>query len=278
MIQAVAHDLAAPHAAVILAAEQLVAAAGFSGGHGVRRAGAGSDFWAYAPYRTGDDTRRIDWRRSARQEGVIVRQYERLAPRTLTLWCDPSAGMDWSSHIRKPTKQTVAYCVAMAAALVFSKGGERIHAGPERAPAWSGLAVRNQILPHLMANKDEPAPQPHADILMISDGLDARWPDRLQTLEHRGTKGVLALVSDPAERDFPYTDPVAFETMSGRRRHLLHDPAAVQIAYRTAYRNQMDRVVRNAQTAGFPVVHIDSHGALEPSFITIVRALSGQSI
>lgn len=275
MIHATAQTLADPYKAVMLAAEQLVKAAGFHGGHGVRRPGAGDDFWAYAPYRAGDNRRQIDWRRSARSEALIIRQTERLNPRTLTLWCDPSAGMDWSSDAQKPTKKSVGLCLSMASALVFARGGERIAIG---TGCWSGKAVQEYALRHLNDQQGEPMPTQGADILIISDGLDKRWITRWQALSSMRIRGVLALVSDPAERDFPYTGAVAFEGMAGHRQHLLHDARAVQDAYRSAYRAQMDNMVRDAQLAGLTVVHIDSHASLEPGFAAIVHALSGQSV
>ena len=53
--------------------------------HGRKRRGIGEEFWQYRPYSAGETVARIDWRRSARDEHVYVRDLEWQAAHTVWL-------------------------------------------------------------------------------------------------------------------------------------------------------------------------------------------------
>ena len=61
------------------------------GWHGRRKRGIGENFWQFRPYVEGETMARIDWRRSARDDHVYVRDLEWEAAHTVWLWADPSA-------------------------------------------------------------------------------------------------------------------------------------------------------------------------------------------
>ena len=42
--------------------------------HGRRRAGSGENFWQFRRYVTGEEARRVDWRRSARGDELYLRE------------------------------------------------------------------------------------------------------------------------------------------------------------------------------------------------------------
>ena len=70
-----AEQLAATLPALLVAAER-VAAIVAQGVHGRRRVGTGETFWQYRRHQSGDETTRIDWRRSARSAHVFIRENE----------------------------------------------------------------------------------------------------------------------------------------------------------------------------------------------------------
>src|SRR6059058_1661205 len=53
-----------------------VAATLTSGIHGRRRSGPGESFWQFRPFVAGEAAQRIDWRRSARDDRLYVRERE----------------------------------------------------------------------------------------------------------------------------------------------------------------------------------------------------------
>src|SRR5271154_5167295 len=65
-----------------------VAASVFPGLHGRRRAGPGENFWQYRRFVPGEPASRVDWRRSARDDHLYVRELEWEAAHTVWIWPD----------------------------------------------------------------------------------------------------------------------------------------------------------------------------------------------
>ena len=67
--------------------------------HGRRRAGPGENFWQYRRFFNGEPANTVDWRRSARDDHLYVREREWEASHTIWLWADRSPSMDFNSHL-----------------------------------------------------------------------------------------------------------------------------------------------------------------------------------
>ena len=67
-----------------------IAANVIHGLHGRRRAGAGETFWQYRRFVSGEPSQNVDWRRSARDDHLYVREQEWEAAHTVWLWTDRS--------------------------------------------------------------------------------------------------------------------------------------------------------------------------------------------
>src|SRR5258707_12618042 len=67
-----------------------IAATVIHGLHGRKRAGPGENFWQYRRFLSGEPARRVDWRRSARDEHLYVREQEWEAAHTVWLWTERS--------------------------------------------------------------------------------------------------------------------------------------------------------------------------------------------
>src|SRR5439155_1161664 len=65
--------------------------------HGRKRAGPGENFWQYRRFLSGEPARRVDWRRSARDEHLYVRELEWEAAHTVWIWADRSPSMAFTS-------------------------------------------------------------------------------------------------------------------------------------------------------------------------------------
>ena len=68
-----------------------IAATVIHGLHGRRRAGPGENFWQYRRFLSGEPARRVDWRRSARDDHLYVREQEWEAAHTVWIWAGPLA-------------------------------------------------------------------------------------------------------------------------------------------------------------------------------------------
>src|SRR5512147_1934047 len=118
-------SLAATMPRLIMEARR-VAATIIHGLHGRRRAGPGENFWQYRRFMSGEPAHRVDWRRSARDDHLYVREQEWEAAHTVWIWPDRSPSMVFASRLVEETKLDRALVVAFALAEVLVEGGERI--------------------------------------------------------------------------------------------------------------------------------------------------------
>src|SRR6266705_5005765 len=118
-------SLAASMPRLILEARR-IAATIIHGLHGRRRAGSGENFWQYRRFVSGEPASRVDWRRSARDDHLYVREREWEAAHTVWIWPDRSPSMAFASALVRDTKLDRTLVVTFALAHVLVEGGERI--------------------------------------------------------------------------------------------------------------------------------------------------------
>src|ERR1700754_3162202 len=93
-----------------------VAATIIHGLHGRRRAGTGENFWQFRRFMSGEPAARVDWRRSARDDHLYVREREWEAAHTVWLWADRSPSMAFASPRIEHSKLDRALIVSFALA------------------------------------------------------------------------------------------------------------------------------------------------------------------
>src|SRR6201982_3176655 len=103
-----------------------IAATVTPGLHGRKRAGPGENFWQYRRFLSGEPARRVDWRRSARDEHLYVREQEWEAAHTVWLWPDRSPSMLFRSQLADDSKLDRCLVVAFALAEILVQAGERV--------------------------------------------------------------------------------------------------------------------------------------------------------
>ena len=103
-----------------------IAANVIHGLHGRRRAGAGESFWQYRRFVSGEPSQNVDWRRSARDDHLYVREQEWEAAHTVWLWPDRSPSMAFASKQARDSKLERALIVTFALAELLVAGGERV--------------------------------------------------------------------------------------------------------------------------------------------------------
>src|ERR1700751_5120715 len=72
--------------------------------HGLRRAGPGKNFWQYRRFVSGEPASRVDWRRSARDDHLYVREQEWEAAHTVWIWPDRWPPMLFASQLAAANK------------------------------------------------------------------------------------------------------------------------------------------------------------------------------
>src|ERR1700704_5452401 len=96
-----------------------------AGWHGRRVSGRGETFWQFRTFTPGEAANSVDWRRSARDDHLYVREKEWEAAHTVWLWPDRSPSMAFASRQARDSKLERGLIVTFALAELLVSGGER---------------------------------------------------------------------------------------------------------------------------------------------------------
>ena len=251
-----ARTLAATMPRLILEARR-IAATVIHGLHGRRRAGSGENFWQYRRFVSGEPARRVDWRRSARDDHLYVREQEWEAAHTVWIWPDRSPSMVFASPLAWETKLDRALVVAFALAEVLVEGGERVGIPGLMRPTASRNVI-DKMAEAIIHDPSERAslppsfsPSPLSEIVMLSDFWSpiAEVHATIAQLSATGAHGHVVQIVDPAEETFPYSGRVEFlepegagEITAGRAETWRGDYEAPLERHRAEIRAETDRL------------------------------------
>lgn len=200
-----------------------IAANVIHGLHGRRRAGSGENFWQYRRFVSGEPSQNVDWRRSARDDHLYVRELEWEASHTVWIWPDRSPSMAFASKTARESKLERTLIVAFALAELLVAGGERVGIPGLMAPTASGSVIDKMAQAMLHDDADRPSLPPSfvpaalAEIIVLSDFWSsiAEIQATLAGLSGSGAHGTLVQIVDPAEESFPYSGRVEFVEPEG---------------------------------------------------------------
>lgn len=219
-----AEELAAPLPPLLAAAEHLASTV-LLGSHGRRRSGIGDEFWQYRPSIPGDESRMIDWRRSARSDAHFVREKEWQAAQSVLIWLDRAQSMAFASAKNLPAKGERGAVLSLALSVLLVRGGERVGLTDLAMPPRSGELQLIRLAAALSDNADAAdygVPEVRGMLaqsraVFISDFLGETGPleAALTKAADKGVKGALLQVLDPQEEAFPFDGRTIFESMGG---------------------------------------------------------------
>jgi uncharacterized protein (DUF58 family) len=208
--------------------------------------GASVDFAEHRGYVPGDDIRRVDWRLYARTDRYYIKEYEADSNSNFSVILDVSKSMGYGSG----SVSKLEYGKMLAGCLTYLVHRQRDRVG--------FIAFDNDIVEHV------PPSAKHMDVVLhVLDRLTPRNPGALRPplhkmAEHFGRRGLLILISDfyeepdavieaigplrfrgndiavfhlldPAELDFSFREPSAFEDLeSGEQIPIVPDALADQ--------------------------------------------------
>jgi uncharacterized protein (DUF58 family) len=200
-----------------------IAANVIHGLHGRRRAGAGESFWQYRRFVSGEPSQNVDWRRSARDDHLYVREQEWEAAHTIWLWPDRSPSMAFASKQARDSKLERALIVAFALAELLVSGGERVGIPGLMNPTASRNVIDKMAQAMLHDDSERLSlppsfvPSALAEIVVLSDFWSpiSEISNMLSGLSGSGAHGTLVQIVDPAEETFPYSGRIEFVEPEG---------------------------------------------------------------
>ena len=260
-----ARDLASRLPDLLVTARR-IAANVLLGVHGRRTPGPGETFWQFRSYIAGEPARQIDWRRSARDRHLYVREREWEASQTVWLFADLSPSMDVRSGLAADAKADRAIVLLLALAEMLSRGGERVgvpgllepRIGRDNAERIAAALARNPAAtewPSLDRIKRS------SELVVLSDCLSdtATMQARIHDVGVRGAMLSLVQVFDPAEETFPYRGRLEFRDPETGEVSLVERAETLRAGYLerlAAHREALRALCREAGFA-FLVHHTD---------------------
>ena len=205
-----------------------------SGEHAQRKSGIGEKFWQFREYHDSDRPQDIDWRQSAKGDGVFIRQRERQNAQSAYLWCDLNAGMDYRSPSALFSKADAARVIALALSILLIRAGDQVALAGHTKPGRTQKTLE-RIATHLCEDDTAhhaQAGENQSNATMPYDRIPPRalafiigdfWQPLEQTktaLDHflsRNNNGAFIHVIDPAEIALPFSGRGIFEPVRGER-------------------------------------------------------------
>lgn len=226
------------------------------GTHSQRKSGSGENFWQFKPYHSSDRPQDIDWRQSARTDGVLVRQKERQATQKTYLWCAGGASMDFSSSPHQLSKQNCAHILAMASALLLRRGEE--HIGVWGTPVTGKSDHHMEVIGHALLssseendclpNVDSFRPPQNSSAIIFSDFLnEIKYLNSFFNSISELYNGItLVHILDPMETELSYSGRVEFQNpiVSNSPPILIDHVPSVSDSYKA----RIDRHISDIQT------------------------------
>ena len=277
-----AEQLATSMPPLLVAAER-VASTVSQGVHGRRRVGQGETFWQFRRYEFGDSVQLIDWRQSAKSDPVYVRETEWEATQSVWLWRDGSPSMSFQSAPNLEMKRERADLIVLALTSLLVRGGERVSLLGTGMIPDSGRAVLNRIWSMIEGGQapSESLPKPellprYARVVMVGDFLSPldEISQVIDAFAHRGLRGHLVQVLDPAEERLSYDGRVLFDGPEAEGEVLIPHVESLRDDYRTELARHRDGLRALARRYGWSVITHRTDRPPEQALMSLYLQLS----
>ena len=244
-----------------------------AGWHGRRKAGPGETFWQFRPFVTGEAPGRIDWRRSARDDHLYVREREWEAAHTVWIAADLSASMAFRSRLAMAGKADRAVVLALAVTELLAEAGERVGLLGLSEPVLARNAAERLalVLAHrageAVALPDGRRLTRFSDLVLFSDLLDpmAEIERRLADYARAGATVHLIEIRDPIEETFPYAGRTEFQDAESGVRYTAGRAEQIADDYRRHIAARRGHLTSYCRRLGWSyIVHRTDRPASEP--------------
>lgn len=265
----------------LLVEAQRVVSTVIAGWHGRRRRGTGENFWQFRPFVEGEQVARIDWRRSARDDNVYLRDREWEAAQTVWVWADPSPSMLYRSEAASVSKESRALVIVLALADLLSRSGERI-GYPGVIDPVSARNAAERIAAAL--TKARPAAFPpderlkrFSEIVLVSDFLDPVGDiiERIERIGRRGIRGHLVAIADPAEETFPYAGRTEFRDPETGAKLTAGRAEALRVDYVRLFNARREHIAEHCRRLGWSFIPHRTDRLASEALVAVHGRLSG---
>lgn len=256
--------------------------------HGRRRAGPGEEFWEFRPFVAGEATHRIDWRRSARDDRLYVREREWESASAHWVWVDLSASMHFVSRLAERPKRDRAILIGLALADLLVHAGERVGI-PGRTNPMASRAIIMRLAEAMLPRVGDADPMTapalpaklhlrrHDHLILIGDFImpTEAFAERIAHIAASGVKGTIVLIRDPVEEEFPFTGELEFEGLEEAEAWRIGDAIEVASRYRARIAAINEELRRIAIRHGFGFVKHLTHRPAAETLLKLAAIIGG---
>lgn len=167
--------------------------------HGRRKAGTGDEFWQFRPFVSGESAGKIDWRRSARDHTLYIKENEWQVASLYHIFPDTRVSMQYGT----PQKRESAIILGLALAKCLVEAGERVTLYGQTRPTQNKRVIEEfgLILPTLTFPVLPPA---KGKAVVISDFF-------FDYTAFKRKESQFLVINAPSEIAFPFKGRVEFE-------------------------------------------------------------------
>lgn len=255
--------------------------------HGRRRSGIGESFWQFRPFVAGEAAQRVDWRRSARDDRLYVREREWETAQTIWLWLDRSASMGFASDLAQVPKIERSIVLGLALADCFVEAGERVGMlglMPPRATRKITEVMAQTMVADRSSLEDDLPPQaaiaPLDEAILVGDFLSPirEITATVEGISSRGARGHLVMIVDPVEETFPFQGEAVLHDLEDGLSLRIGDAVAWGRVYRERIEQHRDELAELARRRGWTLtIHRTDRPASEAALriMTLVTQSRG---
>lgn len=265
----------------LLVEARRVVATVIAGWHGRRRRGVGENFWQFRPFVEGEQVSRIDWRRSARDDNVYLRDQEWEAAQTVWIWADPSLSMLYQSQTAQVSKESRALVLVLALAEILSRSGERI-GYPGVLDPISARNAAERIAAALVTGRPQGFPpddrlKRFSEVILVSDFLDPveETLERVDRIGRRGIRGHLIAIADPAEETFPYAGRTEFRDPETGAKLTAGRAETLREEYRRLFSARREHIGEHCRRLGWSFIPHRTDSLASEALVAVHSRLSG---
>ena len=233
--------------------------------HNRKRSGFGERFWQYRAYQAGEEASKIDWRRSARGDQLYVKEKELESLHDYYLWIDCSASMKFVSTLGQEDKLSRSINFGLAIADLILRSGDRIGLLGSSSPSCSSKTleqITHQLEENISCNLTNiipflDKPSKRSKIIIISDFLDnlANLKDVLKHYADYEISGLIVMINDPCEVDFPFTGETEFFDTENMHEYYAGEAQLIAEQYCKLFEEHKLRIQETATQNRFRYYH-----------------------
>ncbi len=267
-----------------------------SGTHRSPYFGRSVEFLQHRQYAAGDDLRDVDWRVWARQDRLVVKQYEEDTNLRVHLLVDVSASMQFGNGVFN--KYEYSATIAATLAYMILRQHDAVAAMTFDAQIRQRVPLRSQRK-HLRTLADAFAmdhPQNKTDLFGILQRAAAIFPRRgmmiiisdflcdteatlrgLKLLRSQGHDVLVFHVMDDAELDFDFSGPTRFDSME-TDQFLRCNPQALREGYLAELQKFLDQLRRGCADSRVDYALIRTSDALDAALPLYLNKRLGKRV